>query len=575
MGNIMMKPTYSIAIAAIVILAAIAGVAMVADESDAADVGDIDTVQYKIGGAVYEADINGDSFTVELPEEYSGDAKVLYWTGADGKTYYAGQVVYLSDIDAIYANGSAFRLTAATEAEGAEYATVVIEGVSYVIALSEDKLDTSDVAYKDAKAVYDALMDAGYSEDWDPSNPFADETEVSADSEYTLTTGIGTVVWVVDGTVIGTYSVEEDGTVSVPDAPSKQYYAFAGWSMTNGGAVAIEYIASTGEYHGAGVTGDKDTGYTISVADTDSDSGSVTFYAVFQAEMYTVTFMAGENVVAEMSVAYGKTVAALPELPSGYSAWDFDMATVITGDLTVYAIASEVYNVSFQVDGVIIATYKSTAITVPADPVKEGYDFLGWYIGTERIADPTSYAYTQDTVLVASFQAIDVEFADVTFGYADGTSETVTVPVGETVALPAVAEGNVWAYDGKVYEGGAVSEDMALTEVREFYTVTFTINGLTYQTVQVRYGETVAEPEYQYAGYEGWDFDFSAPIYADTAVAAAVEVIEEAPAFYETTTGQIAIVLIVFIVLLFGYAVYSNMFGLRDKLSRKDKDKEE
>lgn len=575
MGSIMMKPTYSIAIAAIIVLVAIAGVAMVADESDAADVGDIDTVQYEIDRVVYEVRINGDSFTVELPEDYSGDAKVLYWTGADGKTYYAGQVVYLSDIDAAYANGSAFRLTAATGADGTDYATVVIDGVSYVIALSEDKLDATDVAYKDAKAVYDALKDAGYSEEWDPANPFADETEVSADTEYTLTTGIGTVVWVVDGTVIGTYSVGEDGTVSIPDAPSKQYYAFAGWSMTNGGDVAIEYISSTGEYYGEDVGGDKEAGYTVSVADTDSDTGSVTFYAVFQAEMYTVTFMAGETVVAEMSVAYGKTVAALPALPSGYSAWDFDMATVITGDLTVYAIASEVYNVSFQVDGVIIATYKSTAITVPSDPIKEGYDFLGWYIGTERIADPVSYAYTQDTVLVASFQAIDVEFADVTFGYADGTSETVTVPVGETVELPAVAEGNVWAYDGKVYEGGAVSEDMTLTEVREFYTVTFTINGLTYQTVQVRYGETVAEPEYQYDGYDGWDFDFSAPIYADTAVAAAVEVVEEAPAFYETTAGQIAIVLIVFIVLLFGYAVYSNMFGLRDKLSRKDKDEEE
>ena len=56
----------------------------------------------------------------------------------------------------------------------------------------------------------------------------------------------------------------------------------------------------------------------------------------------------------------------------------------------------------------------------------------------------------------------------------------------------------------------------------------------------------------------------------DTVFVAVYEIAEppapEEPAFYETTTGQVAIVFIVFIVLLFGYGVYSNAFGLKDKL---------
>ena len=50
----------------------------------------------------------------------------------------------------------------------------------------------------------------------------------------------------------------------------------------------------------------------------------------------------------------------------------------------------------------------------------------------------------------------------------------------------------------------------------------------------------------------------------------------EEPAFYETTTGQVAIVIVVFALLFFGYAVYSNMGGIKGKLfgytiSKKEK----
>lgn len=554
--------------AAIVLVAAFAGIALV-DDSDAAEVGEVDTISYKIGDASYEVDLNGETFTVGYDKS---DADVLYWTGADGVVYYIGQTVDIGDIDSRYLNGTMFRLTATLAEAGKEYATVVIDDVSYIIPVADGKLDASDTAYVAAKAIYDDLTGAGYSLTWGTNDdPFDEDTTVEAGTEYELETGIGTVIWVVDGIVIKTLDVGEDGTVAIPEAPLKEYYTFAGWSLSSGGAVAIEYVASTEEYVGAAVDGDKESGYTVSVSDTDSDTGAVTFYAVFNANIYTVTFTVGGETVETMLVAHGATIAAVPALPEGYASWDFDFSTVITGDMTIEAVEAVdagVYIVTFVVDGVTVATYTSAAVTLPDTPVKEGYEFVGWYIGSELIADPVAYEFTQDTVFTAGFRAVSVVEYDVTFAYADGTTETVQVAEGAEVELPELDEGMVWAYDGKVYTAGAVTQDMTLTEVREYYTVTFTINGLTYQTVEVRYGETVAEPEYEYDGYEGWDFDFSQAIYADVTIEASPEVVEEAPAFYETTIGQVAIVIAVFVILALIYAVYSNMFGLRDKLSK-------
>lgn len=557
----MKSTSYSIAIAAIVLAASLAGVAVMADDAGAE--GAVE-VQYNVDGTFTKATVTDGAFTVE-----SRDG-VLYWT-YDGGRYYAGQYVDVSDMEGV------MELVAVTEDDGTDYATVGIRGVSYVIPVADGALDTKDVAYKDASEAYQALKDAGYSVDWDPADPFADGTEVSADAEYVLTTGIGKVIWMMDGTTKLGESAVEDGVVGIHDAPSRESYTFAGWSLSVGGDVVIEYIASTGAYWGEGVDGDAENGYTVSVADTDSDTGSVVFYAVFQPNVYTVTFVAGDEVVATMLVAHGSTVSAVPEPPDGYAGWDFDASAPITGDVTVEALLAEdlgIYTVTFVVDGAVLATYNSDAITLPTDPVKDGYTFVGWYIGTERIADPVSYTYTGDTVLTAGFEAVVTETAEVAYTHADGTVEVVTVPVGQALELPAAGEGNVWACDGKVYEGAAVTGDMALTEVREFYTVTYTIDGLTFATEQVRYGELAEDKAYEREGYDGWAFDFAAPIYADVTIDAAPEVVVEEPGWLDSTVNKLALIVIVlFIVLALGWFMYLRAQNrLTGKLARFNKD---
>ena len=126
--------------------------------------------------------------------------------------------------------------------------------------------------------------------------------------------------------------------------------------------------------------------------------------------------------------------------------------------------------------------------------------------------------------------------------------------------------------------------------------VTFNIEGKDPYTYLVSDRLTVPSTDrvgYNFLGWtiEGQDVammstdkvqsDIRAGVYTeDTTFVAVYEVAEppapEVPAFYETTTGQVAIVIVVFALLFFGYAVYSNMGGIKDKLfgytiSKKEK----
>ena len=73
------------------------------------------------------------------------------------------------------------------------------------------------------------------------------------------------------------------------------------------------------------------------------------------------------------------------------AAWDFDK-DVVNGDITLYArwseIAETVYTVTFDMDGgneiEPVSVKADETVTEPANPVKIGYKFGGWYSDTEK-----------------------------------------------------------------------------------------------------------------------------------------------------------------------------------------------
>ena len=441
----MMKPTYVIAIAAIILAASFAGIAVMGDDADAVGVDEVSAVAYT-DGTYSNSEVLGEdavSITIKAVADPFETEGFEYWVSASGIRYYADSTVAIATIAAEDIVNGVFTLTA-------HYASTTVDfEVDGKVTSIEPVVDQFAFPYAEKDPVKEGFQFLG----WKYNGEAKDDEGTLYTSEDIATDGIVTldgvkagdvftavfaevyeVKWVADGMTVGT------GTSLAPSMPAspvgeKEHYTLLGW------------------YDAAGVKYDEKYVFTA----------DVTFTAKYDAERFTVTYMVGEEVYDTVEVKYNETA---PRLAIEDYEWDFDFATLITADTTINAIKSdapvidETVNVTFKIEGKDPYTYPvSDRLQVPST-VREGYNFLGWTIEgtdaammtTEKVqSDIRTGVYTEDTVFVA------------------------------------------------VYE--------------------------------------IAEPP--------------AP---------------EEPAFYETTTGQVAIVFIVFIVLLFGYGVYSNAFGLKDKL---------
>ena len=144
-----------------------------------------------------------------------------------------------------------------------------------------------------------------------------------------------------------------------PDVPSRQGYQFTDWYLD-------------------------DTKYDFNTAVT----GNMTLTAKWTANSYTITFDTdGGSAIDPITQDYGTAIIA-PADPTreGYTFMGWDKAipaTMPAGDMTITAQwRINRYTVTFDTDGgstvAPITQDYGTAITVPADPTRGGYTFMGW-----------------------------------------------------------------------------------------------------------------------------------------------------------------------------------------------------
>ena len=277
-----------------------------------------------------------------------------------------------------------------------------------------------------------------------------------------------------------------------------------------------------------------------------------------------------------------------------------------------------------------------SAISIPSPPVIPYNTFLGWALseGGEvviaYISQTSSYYSTEVEISGTTFDATELakdmgvlelyaifesDLVPVSYELPDGTVyDTAEVRYGNLankLALPA-GYGAWGIVTGQDENGNDIVEayDFA-TPVTNMLTlvaipeaeipdenvyVTFNIEGTIYGPYAINDRFSIPNTDREGYAFQGWivqggdgtkinSADVQSKIQAgefteDTVFIATYEAVEppapEEPAFYETTTGQVAIIIVVFALLLFGYAVYSNMGGLKDKLfgytiSKKEK----
>lgn len=178
---------------------------------------------------------------------------------------------------------------------------------------------------------------------------------------YGNTTGV--IVTYKDGDSEYAKQVLPSGTLATRrDAPAATPgYTFGGWNKADG--TAWDYAS-------------------------DKVTDNITLYAKWAANTYTITFdTVGGSEIAPITQDYG-TVITAPEAPTreGYTfiGWDKEIPTTMpTENMTVTAQWEiNQYTITFDTNGgseiAPITQDYGTAITVPADPTREGYTFMGW-----------------------------------------------------------------------------------------------------------------------------------------------------------------------------------------------------
>ena len=147
---------------------------------------------------------------------------------------------------------------------------------------------------------------------------------------------------------------------------------------------------------------------------------------------------------------------------------DVDACAVTAQDLTVFlgAIPTTSYQVSFDANGGAWSTaaddpsgtYAANAsITLPT-PVREGYAFDGWYVGTTAV-DGTAYTVTADATLTARWRgSYTVTYvlaggSDLSGGNAVGANEGDTITLPKPVRVGYVFNG--WSDGTATYAAGA------------------------------------------------------------------------------------------------------------------------
>lgn len=240
-----------------------------------------------------------------------------------------------------------------------------------------------------------------------------------------------------DGT-IAPVTLNEGDKVKIPATdPTRDGHKFLGW-----------FTASDG--------GDKATADTVM-------NGNMTLYAHWERIIPTYTVIydvnGGNGSIAPASVKEGGKVTIPTEKPTKdghkFLGWFTERHggdkvtsdTVVNGDMTVYAQWERIiptYTVSYDVNGGDGSYSDATVseggkVTLPTDPTRDGYKFLGWFTerdGGSKVTSDT--VVTGDMTIHAHWERIIPTY---TVSYdangGNGSYPPTVVKEGEKIPLPA------------------------------------------------------------------------------------------------------------------------------------------
>ncbi len=308
--------------------------------------------------------------------------------------------------------------------------------------------------------------------------------------------------------------ISSDSTSITLPTPERDGYAFDGWYLDEDLSDPYVFTAILGET-------------------------TVTLYAAWsEADMtYTVSFETGDGTIVEDVVVDDGETVSLPDDPTKadhvFGGWfvdsdltePFDDSSVITSDVTLYALWIEALTVEFYSDGALydtVTVLEGDEVILPSEPSKEGHSFVAWYyentFDTEFVSP---YTVNESMSLYALFE---VNEYTITFNSQGGSSVSdLVADYDETIIEPAdpTRDGydfTGWYLDEDLTDGFEFTtmpaEDLTLyagwEAVGEIYEVGFVVDdALVHQTV-VFEGDAIdfpSDPEKTGYTFVGWTLD--------------------------------------------------------------------
>ncbi len=370
--------------------------------------------------------------------------------------------------------------------------TFVQNGYDNVVKTVLDGEALTDVPATQAKT--------GYTVVWETVDLSAVTADMTVNAVETANTY--TITFDMDGGTgaPATMEVTFDGAYELP-TPTKTDYNFVAW--VNG----ENSMANTGVWNIA-------SDVTLVASWVEKDKCVITFVQEGCADV-TKTIIIG-NALTDIPEPQEKT---------GYTVvWDTTDFSAIDGNMTVTAIATpNTYTVTYVGADVASATFTFDGAYELATPVKEGFKFLGWFMGDTEMPMTGTWTTASNVEVTAKWQAIYT----VTFVQNGYDNIVKTVLDGEALTdVPAVQEKVGYTIVWDVTDFSAITGNMTVTavETANKYTITYNANGGgDVEAQEVAFGAeyTLATPTYE--GYEfiGW-YIMNGDVITDTKLEAGV-----------------------------------------------------
>lgn len=225
------------------------------------------------------------------------------------------------------------------------------------------------------------------------------------------------VNFMVEGENHNSQIVLKDAKVTIPANPTKNGYVFEGWTLDGNNVVNL-------------------TTYTV--------TQNVTFTAKF-TKLYSVVFKYEDTTLKTETVKSGNYATAPTASSTAYKVFNGWKVNGIMKDVSEYRITADTvfvaditykYDVKFMADGKVHNSQiveKHAKPTVPSNPAKTNYVFVGWSVDGTNTIDVSKYMIVGNTTFTAIFR---VDKFTVTFKNGSTTVSTQEVTNGSYATVP-------------------------------------------------------------------------------------------------------------------------------------------